>query len=86
MGRSTPSYTKVFEDEIRRILRLKNVVDEEAWKYIDEIVRYLRTKRGVLSINPNPDLQMDIIYLLIIELYRRIGGYERMDNRRQVRL
>jgi len=86
MGRSTPSYTKVFEEEMRRILRLKNLVDEEAWKYIDEIVRYIRSKRGFLSMNPNPDLQIDIVYLLIIELFRRIGGYERMDNRRQVKL
>jgi hypothetical protein len=82
MGRSVPSYTKVFEDEIKRIIRLKNVVNEDAWKYIDDMVRYLRSKRGILSIDPNPDLQTDIVYLLIIELFRRIGGYERMDNRR----
>ena len=80
MGRSNPSYTRVFEEEMRRIMMLKNVLNSDYDKYIDHILNYLRSKRGLLSKHPNPDMQIDLIYLLIIELMRRIDECERLDS------
>lgn len=80
MGRSNPSYTRVFEEEMKRIMMLRNVLSNDYDKYIDHILNYLRSKRGLLSKYPNPDMQIDLIYLLIIELMRRIDKCERLDS------
>ncbi len=81
MGRSTPSYTKVFEDEVRRIEKMGKLLGPEYVKYAGYVSRMLRLKRGLLAKDPNPSLGIDILYLLILELFKRVDACEGVDNK-----
>jgi len=81
MGRSIPSYTKVFEDEIKRIMKIGKLLGSEYVKYAEYISCMLRLKRGLLAKDPNPSPAIDILYLLILELFKRVDACEGMVDK-----
>ena len=81
MGRTAPTYTRVFENELNRIIKVAKILGDEYIKYGRTIVEFVRRLKGELSKNPNPDLEIDILYILLLELFRRVEACEGVDSR-----
>jgi len=81
MGRSVPSYNKVFNEELMRIRRLKMMLSNDYHKYIDWITDFLSRRRSSLSRDPDLDISIDLIYIVLIEILRRIDEFGGLDNK-----
>jgi len=81
MGRSVPSYNKIFNEELIRIRRLKRILPSVYHRYIDWVTDFLSRRRASLSKDPDLDISIDLIYMVMIEILRRIDEFGGLDNK-----
>jgi len=67
MGRTIPSVTKIIDEEVRRVRKLKRSMDKRYWAAIDQVIKMLRGNRNLIYKYNRPEDVMLIPYIILVK-------------------
>lgn len=68
MGRTIPSASRLINEEIQRLKKLKRRMDRRYWKAIDWMIREMRMNRHITFHYNNPEDILSIPYVIVIKI------------------
>ncbi|HIQ12771.1 MAG TPA: hypothetical protein EYH44_00040 [Thermoprotei archaeon] len=68
MGRTIPSASRLIDEEIRRLKKLRRRMDRRYWRAIDFIIKELKMNRHLIFQYNNPEDILSIPYIIIVKI------------------